>query len=230
MPAAKSPDRARLCPGRLCRQPRYAQDVRQALQPGRQLKRKQGQEIVSIAIGAAAKDCAAGYAAAGLAREYKRVAADFGAGAQLFDHAAKYGLLGRRQDLHGQFAQQAGLAPANVLRAAFHPGDDEILVEKENEIEGAEEWRWGGFCVRARAVLPWGRRGRSLWRGIGATLFFLGQPPDRPADSLEGAQFLGGELAGGRSGFAGHLPRLELRPCLRIRRRRFVIHQAVQQE
>ena len=103
----------------------------------------------------------------------------------------------------------AGLAPANVLRAAFRPRDDEILAEKENEIEGGEERRWGGSNVRARAVLPWGKRGRSLWRGIGATPFFLGQPPDRPADSFEGAQLLGGELAGGRRGVAGHLPWLE---------------------
>ena len=105
--------------------------------------------------------------------------------------------------------QQAGLAPANVLRSAFRPRDDEILVEKENEIEAGEERRRGGFNVRARAVLLWGKRGRSLWRGIGATPFFLGQPPDRPADSFEGAQLLGGELAGGRRGVAGHLPGLQ---------------------
>ena len=53
---------------------------RGALQARGQVQRKQSEEILSVAVRPAAEDRAARHAAAGLAREHQRVAADFGAG------------------------------------------------------------------------------------------------------------------------------------------------------
>ena len=151
---------------------------------------------MSVAVRPAAEDRAAGHAAASLAREHQRVAADLGAGFSFLTMRRKMACSAGGKTFAAGFPNKLGFAPANLLRPAFRAGDGEVTIEEEHEIEGGEKQGSGALYVQRPAGLVAAAAPQArLGCGAGAAPFLPRQPAHRPADGFEGAQLLGCELA-----------------------------------